>query len=89
MHAHSLAFEQTGAPDRALAVLTAALAREGEVEDLLGDAVRLAVAIGDTATAAEIEARVRDVVADSTVPRRSALALYVVSDSSCSRDFAI
>ncbi|HKN55360.1 MAG TPA: AAA family ATPase [Amycolatopsis sp.] len=76
VHAHSLAFEQTGAPDRALAVLTAALAREDEVEDLLGDAVRLAVAIGDTATAAEIEARVRDVVADSTVPRRSALALY-------------
>jgi uncharacterized protein DUF397 len=53
VHARSIAFEQAGAPDRALAALTAGLTREDEVEDLLGDAARLAVAIGDAGTTNE------------------------------------
>ena len=76
VHARSIAFEQAGAPDRALAALTAGLTGEDEVEDLLGDAARLAVAISDAGTAAEIESRVRAIAAESAVPHRSAMALY-------------
>jgi DNA-binding CsgD family transcriptional regulator len=76
VHARSIAFEQAGALDRALAALTAGLTREDEVEDLLSDATRLAVAIGDAGTAAEIESRVRAIAAESAVPHRSAMALY-------------
>ncbi|MFE0020978.1 AAA family ATPase [Amycolatopsis sp. NPDC059021] len=74
--ARSLAFEQDGAPDRALATLTAGLTGEDEGEDLLGDAARLAAEIGDTGTATAIESRVRAMAADSAVPHRGALALY-------------
>ena len=74
--ARSLAFEHAGAPDRALAALTAGLTGQDEGEDLLGDAVRLAVTIGDTEAAARIEARVRAIVAGSAVPHRGALARY-------------
>ncbi len=74
--ARSLAFEHAGAPDRALAALTAGLTGEDEGEDLLGDAARLAVTIGDPGTAAEIEARARAIVTESAVPHRGALARY-------------
>ncbi|WP_033263500.1 helix-turn-helix transcriptional regulator [Amycolatopsis vancoresmycina] len=74
--ARSLAFEQAGEPERALATLTAALTGEDEGEGLLGDAVRLAVEIGDAATAAEIGARVRAITAGAAVPHRKALGRY-------------
>ncbi|MET8852759.1 AAA family ATPase [Amycolatopsis sp. NPDC004625] len=74
--ARSLAFEQAGEPERALATLTAALTGEDEGEGLLGDAVRLAVETGDTATAAEIGARVRTITAGAGVPHRRALGRY-------------
>ncbi|RSD11771.1 ATP-binding protein [Amycolatopsis eburnea] len=70
------AFEQIGEPDRALATLTSALAGEDEGEGLLGDAVRLAVELGDTATAAGIGARVRAITAGADVPHRQALRWY-------------
>ncbi|MEQ0565219.1 AAA family ATPase [Amycolatopsis sp. NEAU-NG30] len=72
--ARSLAFEQDGEPDRALATLTAALTGEDEGEGLLGDAVRLAVETGAPASA--IGARVRAITAGSAVPHRRALGLY-------------
>ncbi|GLY43434.1 LuxR family transcriptional regulator [Amycolatopsis sp. NBRC 101858] len=74
--ARSLAFEQAGDLGRALAALTAGLTGEDEGEDLLGDAARLAVTIGDPDAAARIEARVRAIVVDSDVPHRGALARY-------------
>ncbi|ADJ49854.1 LuxR family transcriptional regulator fused with ATPase domain [Amycolatopsis mediterranei S699] len=74
--ARSLASEQAGEPDRALAALTAALTAEDEGEGLLGDAVRLAVETGDTATAAEIVARVGVITAGADVPHRQALGRY-------------
>lgn len=76
VRARGIALEQAGAPDRALAALTAGLTGEDEVEDLLGDATRLAVATGEAGTAAEITARVHAIAAGSDVPRRSALAWY-------------
>jgi DNA-binding CsgD family transcriptional regulator/tetratricopeptide (TPR) repeat protein len=76
VRARSLAFEHAGAPERALAVLTAVPAGEDAGEERLGDAVRLAMAIGDVRTAAEIEARARGIAAESAVPHRRALALY-------------
>ncbi|WIY00738.1 AAA family ATPase [Amycolatopsis mongoliensis] len=76
VRARSLAFEHAGAPERALAVLTAVLAGGDAGEDLLGDAARLAATLGDTRTGAEIEARVRAIAAESTVPHRRALGLY-------------
>ncbi|WP_410612418.1 helix-turn-helix transcriptional regulator [Amycolatopsis sp. lyj-109] len=74
--ARSLAFEQAGEPERALATLNAALTGEDEGEGLLGDAVRLAVELGDTATATEIGARVRTLTAGAGVPHRRALGRY-------------
>ncbi|MER6794406.1 helix-turn-helix transcriptional regulator, partial [Amycolatopsis mediterranei] len=76
VRARSLAFEHAGAPERALAVLTAVPAGEDAGEERLGDAVRLAMALGDVRTAAEIEARARGIAAESAVPHRRALALY-------------
>lgn len=76
VRARSIAFEQAGDPEAALAALAAALTGEDEVEDLLGDAARLAVATGDEETAAEVAARVCAIAAEATVPRRTALGLY-------------
>ncbi|MDQ7803024.1 AAA family ATPase [Amycolatopsis sp. A133] len=76
VRARSLAFEHAGAPDRALAVLTAVPAGDDAGEELLGDAARLAATLGDVQTVAEIEARVRAIAAESAVPHRRALALY-------------
>ncbi|GAB3157994.1 LuxR family transcriptional regulator [Amycolatopsis stemonae] len=84
--ARSLAAEQAGAPARALAALTARLTGEDEGEALLGDAVRLAMKLGDTATAARLVSRVRAITAGSSVPHRNALALYC--DGLVSRDGA-
>lgn len=74
VRARAIAFEQEGASDQALAALTARLTSEDEVEDLLGDATRLAVATGDAGVA--IAARVHAITAGSDVPRRRALGLY-------------
>ncbi|WP_410592838.1 helix-turn-helix transcriptional regulator [Amycolatopsis sp. lyj-23] len=74
--ARSLAFEQAGEPERALATLTAALAGEDEGEGLLGDGLRLAEELGDAATAAEIGARIRALTAGARVPHREALGRY-------------
>ncbi len=76
IRARSLALEHAGAPDRALAVLTDVLAGEDAAEDLLGDAARLAAMIGDARTVVEIEARVRALAAESTVPHHRALAWF-------------
>ncbi|MEV6823883.1 AAA family ATPase [Amycolatopsis sp. NPDC051102] len=74
--ARSLAAEQAGEPEQALAILTAALTGEDEGEGLLGDALRLAVETGDAATAAEVGARVGAITAGAGVPHRRALGLY-------------
>lgn len=76
VRARSLAFEHDGAPERALEVLTDVLTGEDAREELLADAVRLAVATGDRAAAEEIEARVREIAAASPVPHRRALGMY-------------
>ncbi|EOD69834.1 helix-turn-helix transcriptional regulator [Amycolatopsis vancoresmycina] len=76
VRARSFAFEHAGAPERALAVLTSVPAGEVTGEDLLGDAARLAAAIGDVRAAAKIEARVGAIGAESAVPHRRALVLY-------------
>jgi DNA-binding CsgD family transcriptional regulator len=76
VRARSLAFEYIGAPERALEVLTQVLTGEDAGEDLLGDAVRLAVANDDTESAAKIGARVGTLAAESTVPHLRALAWY-------------
>ncbi len=74
--ARSLAFEQAGEPERALAAFTAALTGEDEGEGLLGDALRLAVELGDAVTAAGIGTRVRALTAGAAVPHRRALGHY-------------
>ena len=76
VRACSLAFEHTGEPERALSVLIDALAGEEAGEDLLADAARLAAAVGDELTAREVEARVRAVAAEYTVPHHRALSWY-------------
>jgi DNA-binding CsgD family transcriptional regulator len=71
--------EQAGALPDALAVLTAVFGRNaeelGEIEDLLADAVRLAVEAGDLATAKELAGRAEALAAQSDIPRRQANAL--------------
>lgn len=76
VRARSLALEYAGEPEKALAVLTDVLAGEDAAEDLLGDTVRLAVAVGDERTAKEIEARARALTGRSAVPHHGALALF-------------
>lgn len=68
--ATSLALEQDGQPERALEVLRPAV---DAVEDVLPDAVRLAVATGDGATAGHAAARAVELAA-SGVPHRRAAA---------------
>lgn len=70
--ARSLALEQAGALEEALATLTA----QSEGEDLLFDAARLAVATGDTAAAAEIVSQAHAIAEGSSVPHRKALVRY-------------
>jgi len=76
--ARSEAFEQEGAPAKALGVLTgfADHAEElDEVEDLLADGVRLAIKVGDTSAALALTDRAEAVARDSEIPHRQANAL--------------
>jgi tetratricopeptide (TPR) repeat protein len=78
--ARSLNCEQAGAPREALATLTVAFDGNaenlGEVEDLLGDAVRLAIQTGDQATAKSFADHADALAAGSDIPHRQANALY-------------
>ena len=78
--ARSLDCEQAGAPQEALAALTAAFDGNtedlGEVEDLLGDAVRLALEAGDQGTAKALAGHADALAAGSEIPHRQANALY-------------
>jgi len=78
--ARSLDREQAGSRTDALAVLTAALDANpgdiGETEDLLGDAVRLAVKTGDKTTAQTLTGQVTALADQSQMPHQQANALY-------------
>lgn len=78
--ARSLEHEYGGAPREALAVLTGCLTGQAEeleeMEDLLPDAVRLAVALGDRGTAVGLVGRAEHLAERTWVPHRSAAALY-------------
>jgi DNA-binding CsgD family transcriptional regulator len=78
--ARSLDCEQAAAPGEALATLTAAIDVDaedlGEVEDLMGDAVRLAIGVGDQGTATTLAGHADALAAGSEIPHRQANALY-------------
>jgi len=78
--ARSLEREQADSPAEALAVLTAGFADISEdldeIEDLLADAVRLAVKTGDLRTATALTGHARELAAESDIPHRQANALY-------------
>ena len=78
--ARSLDCEQAGALPEALAALTAGFANStddlGEIEDLLPNAVRLAIQAGDLDTAQAFAGHAVTLAAESDVPHRQASALY-------------
>jgi tetratricopeptide (TPR) repeat protein len=78
--ARSLDREQAGALAEALAALTAGFGGNteelDEIEDLLADAVRLAMKTGDLATAGALAAHAAALAAGSEIPHRQANALY-------------
>ena len=78
--ARSLDAEQAGDLSRALDSLTAGLENEAEeldeIEDLLADAVRLAIKLGNTGTARTLADRTAALARDSQVPHRQASALF-------------
>ena len=77
--ARSLDREQDGALPEALAVLTDAFDGNEEleeIEDLLADAVRLAIETGDLSTAQALTGQATALGAESQVPHRQANALY-------------
>jgi tetratricopeptide (TPR) repeat protein len=78
--ARSLDRERDGALPEALAVLTAAFDRAEEeiaaIEDLLADAVRLAVQAGDPGAARALTGHADALAAGSEIPHRQANALY-------------
>jgi DNA-binding CsgD family transcriptional regulator len=78
--ARSLEREQGGALREALDILTATLDGNpddlGDTEDLLGDAVRLALKVGDKATAQTIAGQAATLAEGSEIPHRQANALY-------------
>ena len=78
--ARSLDREQEGDLPGALAVLTAAFDGNpddlGDIEDLLGDAVRLALRIGKKATAQTLTGQAVTLAEGSQLPHRQANALY-------------
>ena len=78
--ARSLDLEQDGARPEALAALTAGFSDNKEeleeVEDLLADAVRLAMETGDLDTAKDLTGHAAALAADSEIPHRQANALY-------------
>ena len=78
--ARSLDREQAGALPEALAALTAGFANStedlGEIENLLADAVRVAIQTSDLDTAQALAGHVTTLAAESGVPHRQATALY-------------
>jgi DNA-binding CsgD family transcriptional regulator len=78
--AHSLACEHAGALTDALAVLTAEFTDNtellDEIEDVLADAVRLAMETGDTETAQALAGHAAALAVGSQIPHRQANALY-------------
>jgi DNA-binding NarL/FixJ family response regulator len=78
--ARSLDHESQGALPEALAALTDGFDSNTEeleeIEDLLADAVRLAVRTGDTGTAQALAGHAATLAASSEVPHRQANALY-------------
>ena len=78
--ARSLDCEQDDALPEALAVLTAGFADNTEeleeIEDLLADAVRLAMTTGDLDTAKDLAGHAAALAAESQIPHRQANALY-------------
>ena len=78
--ARSLDCEHDGALPEALAALTDALdgntEEVEEIEDLLPDAVRLAVETGDTSTAQVLASQAAALAAGSEIPHRQANAMY-------------
>jgi DNA-binding CsgD family transcriptional regulator/tetratricopeptide (TPR) repeat protein len=78
--ARCLECEQAGTPAGALAVLTRAFSDDNEElqesEDLLADAVRLAVAVGDDTVARTAAVRAEKLAEESDVPRRRAAAQH-------------
>jgi DNA-binding CsgD family transcriptional regulator len=78
--ARSLDCEQAGALPEARDALTAGLADNteelDEIEDLLADAVRLAMKTGDLATAGAVTAQAAALAAGSQIPHQQANALY-------------
>jgi DNA-binding CsgD family transcriptional regulator len=78
--AQSLDQERTGTGLAALAVLTAAFDANpddlGEFEELLSEAVRLAVKVADEATAQAVTARAAALAEGSAIPHQQANALY-------------
>ena len=78
--ARSLDREHAGELREALAELTRGFAGDTEeleeIEDLLADAVRLAMTTGDQGTAVSMAARATDFAAGSRIPHRRANALY-------------
>lgn len=73
--ARSLDREQLGEPAEALALLYTALANDADGEDLLLDAVRLGVQVGDPDVAVAT-ARVEALAAGSDIPHRQAALLF-------------
>jgi len=80
LRARSLELEQAGARDEALAVLRPAWAADaghaGELEELLTDAVRLAVKSGNEAAAKDITVLAAARAAGSAIPHQQGNALY-------------
>jgi ATP/maltotriose-dependent transcriptional regulator MalT len=78
--AHSLDREHDDALPEALAALTGAFGGDTEEvepnEDLLADAVRLALAAGDLSTAQSLAGHAEGLAAESEIPRRQGNALY-------------
>ena len=78
--ARSLELEQAGLLPEALAVLTARFVENTEeleeIEDLLPDAVRLAMNTGDVGTAQTLTGHAVGLAANSEIPHRQANALY-------------
>jgi DNA-binding CsgD family transcriptional regulator len=78
--ARSLKRERIGSLAEALAILTSAIDGNpddiGEIEDLLVDAVRLAVKIDDKATAQAVSGQAATLAEGSEIPHQQANALY-------------
>ena len=78
--ARSLDCEHAGAPAEALAALTAELDGNTEeleeIEDLLPEAVRLAIETGDLSTAQTLAGHAATLAAESEIPHRQANVLY-------------